>query len=87
MTLEEFMKKHTSYTLRASDNDILLEVNCQARNKYVSDEEIADLKEIGYTNMLGEDQTTMTCGWAIFRKVDPTEPVEGDYIPEAEYPQ
>lgn len=67
MTLQQFLEKHKDFYLTALENDVILEVNCKKRNKYVTDEEEKDLREMGWRNVLSEtDYSMMCCGYASF---------------------
>lgn len=69
MNVQKFLEKHKDYYLAALSNTIVLEVNCQGRNGHVTNEEIKDLKDLGYTNVLSStDMCMMTCGYASFSK-------------------
>ena len=79
LTLQSFMKKHRDFYLGALDNTIILDVDCKKRQEHITDEEIEDLKRIGYENVLSDiDFTVMCCGVASFMKI--SDKVEFDGI-------
>jgi hypothetical protein len=87
MTIQLFLEKHKDYKLNASGNRITIEVECSKRQSYPTDEEISDLNDLGYYNivaisMKSTDQTMCTCGWAIYSKTDMSRDEKIAYIRE-----
>lgn len=94
MTIQQFLDKykHKGWYLNALSNTITLEVNCKARNEYITDKEASTLYEMGFINVLSStDATTMTCGYASFAKYTMSREEKIEYLiqhsPAAEPPE
>lgn len=96
-TVQDFLKVCTDWRSAWSGSMPIVEVDCKARDEYVTPEEAACLHELGMVNIVSYgfsksykgidyEPTAMTCGWAIFARrtdVDAVLDMPQDLTPQA----